>query len=148
MMSSFHSIAQVMLAHHSEKDLNRCFSMRIQGNRLHICTRCSGVCIGGLLYAVLPLKIPQPLLLILVCFSIVDYILFAWGKWDGNNSVRFLSGCLLGIVQIENLCACKTGTLSPFLITSNLVCVIAFLVVLWRRKSSYWSDRLSARSGV
>lgn len=133
MTSALHSVVQVVLAHHSEKDLDRCFPVGIQGQRFHVCARCSGVCIGGLIYFALPFKISQPLLFILACLAVCDCILFAWDKWNGNNSVRFLSGCLLGLVQIENLRAYKTGALSPFLIIADFVCCAAFLAIILRR---------------
>lgn len=76
--------------------------------------------------------LPQIALPIMTCVALVDPVLSACDKWKGTNEVRFFSGILLGVMQMENLRFFRSGCVTLSLIASNGLCCAVFAFALLR----------------
>jgi uncharacterized membrane protein len=81
-------------------------SFFINGYKLEVCARCTGIYFGGLLFAILSLFIPIPvlknkkLLLTAIVPMLADVILYSIGVYSYSKSIAFITGFILGSVCI------------------------------------------------
>ena len=120
----------LLLTHHSEEDLDRCFRFRCRHTVAHLCARCSGVVIGGIGWMCLNRGLPYKLIPVFAVIAVLDWVLDALLGWKANNAVRFLSGCILGVIQIENHRYFFAGCFPIYLIVANLICLAGFLTLI------------------
>jgi uncharacterized membrane protein len=90
------------LSHHRLEDVHKCFVV----GGIHICSRCLGT--YPVLFATLVVQLKRPfapvvlpydpwLFFVLPLPALVDWAASQFSWWRGNNALRFLSGCVLGV---------------------------------------------------
>jgi uncharacterized membrane protein len=98
---------EIMLSHHLPPRFGRTVALRLRTRTIHFCARCSGQVVGLLgfmtlfgvsLWQPLPLFTPSTQLLFALgpLAAAADWVTQTLGHRESTNSVRVLSGALLG----------------------------------------------------
>jgi uncharacterized membrane protein len=98
-----------LLSHHEPAEYHRCHSPSIGGRTVHICARCSGIypgiVAGFVLFATgTATGYHLPLIALFPVFAIVDWAVTTFTSVRGWNSVRTVTGALLGTAYGLGLC--------------------------------------------
>ncbi|MHA1301517.1 MAG: DUF2085 domain-containing protein [Candidatus Helarchaeota archaeon] len=95
----------LLLSHHTEEYYNRTFTLSIRGKEVHFCARCSGVILSFIvaLFVIyfMEIELEATFSLILATILVIP-VVFDWGTQklgyrESINSIRFITGSLLGI---------------------------------------------------
>ncbi|NVM00735.1 MAG: DUF2085 domain-containing protein [Candidatus Helarchaeota archaeon] len=98
------NMIHLFFSHHTEEYYNRTFTISVRGKEFHICARCSGVVICFLVsfsYFILKkIELESTFSLILATLLVIP-VLIDWGTQklgyrESINSIRFITGSLLG----------------------------------------------------
>ena len=96
----FRDAAPFLLSHHLPEERDRCHRVRVAGNEIHLCARCSGV-YPGLVAAFVAgssdLDLPFTAIAALPAPALVEWLLTGRGDRRGRNDVRTLTGLALGL---------------------------------------------------
>lgn len=96
---------EALVAHHSPAEYNRTWVLNFGKKSIRLCTRCSGAYLG-ILASIISLVIggstlnwlrSEPLLFLLPFPAVLDWSLHKFRIWRGNNTIRFISGALMGM---------------------------------------------------
>ncbi|MFB6233063.1 MAG: DUF2085 domain-containing protein [Haloarculaceae archaeon] len=93
---------QYLLSHHEPHEYHRCYTIRTDSRTVRLCARCSGIYpglgIGLLAYGHgAGAGIPLVLVALLPLCALADWTVTAFTGLNGYNSVRTLTGSLLGV---------------------------------------------------
>ena len=93
--------APYLLAHHEQSERYRCYAPVVFGRRVHVCARCSGVYPGIISGFAVAMLAPGHFTTLAVVASLpapalVDWVVTSIGDRQGINSVRTVTGALLG----------------------------------------------------
>jgi uncharacterized membrane protein len=96
-----------ILSHHQPKNIYRCYNITFFGRNLHLCSRCLGA-IPGLLFGIYlgfwqNVQISLAAIALSGVPTLVEKYLTGVKKYDGFNSIRTLTGFLLGLGYIQGL---------------------------------------------
>lgn len=96
-----------LLAHHEPDKFYKTIKFSLFNKNLRLCTRCTGIYLGIItiiLYLLFLLTTPDILMSkIIYAFPIpamLDWGLEKYSIWKGNNTIRFVSGFMLGICYV------------------------------------------------
>lgn len=125
-----------LLSHHEPSDYDRCHTVQIRRRSVHLCARCSGIYPGiavgiGLFVTDLFAAIQLGLVALLPLPALVDWSVTQFLQSDGSNTVRTLTGGLLGIgygLGLGTLLVERDATV----VLIGLVYGLAAGVALWR----------------
>jgi uncharacterized membrane protein len=126
--------APYMLSHHVPAQRHRCYAPVIFGRRVRLCARCSGVYPGiaaGLVSAVVgpAVLVDLRLVAVLPLPALVDWAVTSFTPRRGTNSVRTLTGLLLGYGYGLGLTVLVSGPRLPVLGIGVGYAVVAGLLV-------------------
>lgn len=92
-----------LLAHHEPERFDRTILIRFSGKSIRLCTRCTGIYFGILVTVILLLSgfhLPQTAEVVVAAVfplpAMSDWSLDRYGIWKGTNSIRFISGFMMG----------------------------------------------------
>jgi len=90
-----------LLSHHEPSGYHRCYALQIRGRTVRLCARCSGVYPGiavglGLFVTSVLSAVHLLLIAVLPVPALVDWTVTHFRPVDGWNSIRTLTGFLLG----------------------------------------------------
>ncbi len=110
-----------LLSHHGPGEENRCHTIRVSNQSIQLCARCSGIYPGiggGLIIHIARLLLDYQLLLIAILpiFALVDWAVTSLTVVDGWNSIRTITGSLLGIAYGLGL--------SHFIVSQDLAIIL------------------------
>jgi len=71
---------------------------------------------------------------VLAGIAVLDWVLDVILGWKANNAVRFISGCILGVIQIENQRYYSAGCFPVNLVVANLICFAVFFALFFANK--------------
>ena len=126
--------APFLLSHHAPAERDRCWCPVIFGRRVHVCARCSGICpgivAGVVAAAVGPGVLVDPRLVALLPLpALVDWTLTTFTERRGTNSLRTLTGLLLGFGYGLGLTVLVSGPAVPVLVVGAVYGVAAAVLV-------------------
>lgn len=104
-----------LLSHHEPDQYDRCYAVPFRGRRVRLCARCAGIypgiVAGALAVAFGGLAGPLALLVVasFPAFALADWARTAFGRSDGSNPVRTVTGLLLGFAYGVGLLAVLTA---------------------------------------
>lgn len=142
---------EYLVSHHLPSRFNRTLRVRLGGRTVHLCARCSGQGLGVLAWLVVLLACLAghlPLFAVRVqCVVAFFPLLPAWdwvtqsaGRRESNNSLRLVSGTLLGFAFTDLVATLLLGRWTLFI--GGVLILAAYLVALmailrwsgaWRR---------------
>lgn len=134
---------EYLIAHHQPHRYNRTLSLTLGPRRYHICARCAGQIVGilawmGLLWlsvetrsAFFDLRVQWAFPLLPIPAAL-DWVSQSTGGRESNNSLRVLSGALLGIAGVDLVAALLLGHWLVFgvglLVTAGYIAVILWVL--------------------
>jgi uncharacterized membrane protein len=96
-----------LIAHHEPDQFHKTIEFHVFSTYIRLCTRCTGIYFGIIttfLLFLLSITIPHILQLVIIFTfpipAIIDWGLDKCSLWGGNNTIRFVSGFMLGICYI------------------------------------------------
>ena len=141
------SLMFFLLSHHSPKKLHRTIHIKIQGNDLYLCARCTGIWAGiisTLLAFFLGLSFPPGLYLLLLMVlptpAMVDWVTQSCKLRESRNAIRIGTGFLLGIGWGLFFLLLARGMLHLFLFALMILGGYIFSVYLIARKTNFLDD--------
>lgn len=97
--------SRYVLSHHRPEDFNRCYHLSFLNHSFHLCARCSGIFPGiftGLALAFwLNFQISLPLIALSGIPTLIEKYFTGVKKYEGFNSLRTLTGFILGFGYVQ-----------------------------------------------
>ncbi|MCL4324237.1 MAG: DUF2085 domain-containing protein [Candidatus Thermoplasmatota archaeon] len=137
---------EFLLSHHIPSRYNRTFCLSLGHRRVRVCSRCTGQTLGGFAFLLvfvlssffreqLFLPIPQLLIALAPLLATVDWLTQSLGKRESSNSLRLVSGALLGFALSDAGTLLLTWRWLYFLyaVAFFLIYAAAIIVVLFAR---------------
>jgi uncharacterized membrane protein len=100
--------SKYLLSHHSCEEYYKCLKLEYSKKTYYFCSRCLGIYIGltaNCLYYIYISKtsLPYSMIFLLPAFALIDWTITAFGFNKSSNSLRILSGFLLGIAYFNGV---------------------------------------------
>lgn len=90
----------LLFSHHLKHEHYRCLKFHIKGQKCNICARCTGIAIGTVLSVIFTL-LAGPIPTWIALFGSIDWLLYRFGIWRGNNFIRVAAGICIGIFYTD-----------------------------------------------
>lgn len=109
-------MTHILLSHHYPEEYNRCIKITFRKKEHYLCARCFGYFSSFFIFFFFSFLFNQHILsfdwiilYLLPSFAVIDWALSLFKMFNGTNTIRYLTGFLLGI----------TGSRLIFLFLSN-----------------------------
>lgn len=97
-------MTHILLSHHYPEDYDHCVPFKFKGETYNLCTRCLGYFSSFFIFIWLylfidnyVLHIDKVIIYLFPSFAFIDWGLTKTKVYNGNNSIRYVTGFLLGI---------------------------------------------------
>lgn len=135
-----------LLSHHEPEDYYRCYSFSFFERKIRLCARCTGIYPGiatGLASIfLLDYVLPVFWIALSAVPTFIEKYLTGVRSYLGFNSVRSLTGFLLGIGYVNGLVLLVRNPVRPYLIGTGLtyILIASILILKQRGEASLFSS--------
>lgn len=128
-----------LLSHHRPDRYYRCYSLSFFDRDLHLCARCTGIypgIIAGLIsISLFETSLPPLWIAISVIPTFIEKYLTGIRGHRGLNSVRTLTGFLLGLGYINGLITILRNPFQPYLIGIGILYIVLAGILILKQRS-------------
>ncbi|WP_121822180.1 DUF2085 domain-containing protein [Halostella salina] len=125
-----------LLSHHAPEERDRCHELNFFSRQIYLCARCSGIYPGILLALMYPFQLASvPVIALLPLPALIDWAITSFGKTNGSNVIRTVTGVLLGFGYGMALRRLLLELETRILIIGVVYATVAILLIAIERSS-------------